>query len=327
MTTDGLARKYVPWTFFAYPDGEFRRGERVNRNVRATCTRIAFFLAATPAALVAAGGAQAQQPSVKTQACVDAYGAAQEHRKGNDLLKARASLLTCAARTCPAVVQGDCTTWLAQVVEAIPSIVLEATLDGEHVFDVSVSMDGAAVVQELDGKPIEINPGLHKFTFERKGLEPIEKKMIIAQRYKSLLVSAAWRSPQPQSPALTFAPNGAPAASDSEPDRPVPALAYVLGGVAIAGLGTFAVLGLTGTSTQHDLESSCSPHCSSADVDSLKTRFLAADIAAGVGALSAAGAVVVFLTRPERPAHPRTADSLGIRPLAGGGGAAISGTF
>lgn len=300
----------------------------MNRDVRAACARIAFLLAATPAALVAAGGAQAQ-PNATTKACVDAYGAAQEHRKSNDLLNARASLLTCAARTCPAVVQGDCTTWLAQVVEAIPSIVLDATLDGEHVSDVSVSMDGVALVPELDGKPIEINPGLHKFTFERKGLDPIEKKMIIAQRYKSLLVSAAWRSPPPPSPPVTFAPNGASAASDSETGRPVPALTYVLGGVAVAGLGTFAVLGLTGTSTQHDLESSCSPHCSSADVDSLKTRFIAADIAAGVGALSAAGAVVVFLTRPERPAHPRAAESLGIRPLAGGGGAAITyaGTF
>jgi hypothetical protein len=299
----------------------------LNQDVRGACTRIAFW-AATAAAVTAAVGAQAQ-PSLTTQTCVDAYGAAQEHRKGNDLLKARASLLTCAARSCPAVVQGDCTTWLAQVVEAIPSIVLEATLDGEHVFDVSVSMDGVALVQELDGKPIEINPGLHKFTFERKGLEPIEKKMIIAQRYKSLLVSAAWRSPQPQSPVVTFGPNGAPAGPDGDTVRPVPALAYVLGGVAIAGLGTFAVLGLTGTATQHDLESSCSPHCSSADVDSLKTRFIAADIAAGVGALSAAGAAVVFFTRPERPSHMHDAQSLGIRPLAGGGGAAITyaGTF
>jgi hypothetical protein len=294
--------------------------------MRSACARIALWLAATPVTLVVTSGAQAL-PNIRTKACVDAYGAAQEHRKSNDLLKARESLLTCAATTCPAVVQGDCTTWLAQVVEAIPSIVLEGTLDGEHVFDVSVSMDGAPLVQELDGKPIEINPGLHTFTFERKGLDPIEKKMIIAEHYKSLLVSAAWRAPQQQRPLVTPAPSGAPAASDSETVRPVPPLAYVLGGVAIAGLGTFAVLGLTGTSTQHDLESSCSPRCSSADVASLETRFIAADIAAGVGALSAVAAGVVFFTRPELPAHPRTVESLGIRPLRSGAGITYAGTF
>jgi hypothetical protein len=252
-----------------------------------------------------------------TKACVDAYGNAQEHRKSQDLLKARDELRSCSVSTCPSVVQNDCTMWLAQVLEAIPSVILEAKVGDDDVFDVSVSMDGTRLVALLDGKPLEINPGLHTFVFEQPGTPPIEKKVIVTPRDKSQVVTASWpRTTAPTRAVVDpIAASGDVAASRS---RPVPAIVYVLGATAVAGLGSFAVLGLTGQATQHDLEQSCSPRCSNSEVTSLRTRFLAADIAAGVGGASAVAALVAFLVRPEREA-PRTPSTLGVRPTHSGG--------
>ena len=262
-----------------------------------------------------------------TKACVDAYGSAQEFRKNNDLLKARQALWTCAGAACPAIVQGDCTAWLSQVVDAIPSVVLEAKVDDDNVFDVSVSMDGAPIVTQLDGKPVEINPGLHSFVFERRGAAPLEKKVIIAAHAKSQVILAVWSSPPVVRTAASAAvqhPSGEPA---SPATRPVPPAAFVLGGVAVAAFGTFVGLGLSADITKHDLDTSCSPRCSSGNVSSLETRFIAADVALGVGAIAAASAVTVFFLRPERPAPLPVVTAVGVAPTNGGAALQWSGSF
>ncbi|MGD0676103.1 MAG: hypothetical protein ABSC94_11825, partial [Polyangiaceae bacterium] len=223
--------------------------------------------------------------SEATRACVAAYDDAQGYRKDGDLLKARKALETCAAATCPGIIQSDCTTWLSQVVDSIPSIILEAKVGEDNVFDVSVWMDGARIATKLDGKPIEINPGLHVFVFERQGAPPIEKKAIVAHT-KSDLISATWSSaPAPIRPTGTAHLTGpAPAASDSP--RPVTWPVYVLGAITVVSFATFAVLGVSGNATKHDLESSCAPHCTDSQVGPVRTRFIAADVAAGVGVLA-----------------------------------------
>jgi hypothetical protein len=226
------------------------------------------------------------------------------------------------------MIQSDCTTWLGQVVEAVPSVVFAAKLGSESVFDVTVTMDGKQVATQLDGKSIEVDPGLHTFVFERSGSPPVEKKTIIAARDKAQIITAEWRAHAAAAPAAPAAGPAAPAPVAAEKERPIPPLFYVLGGTTVVGFGTFAVLGLLSESTKHDLETSCSPRCSSSEVSSLKTRFLVADIALGVGAASAAGALVVFLTRPEQD-KPRTVgiSTIGLTPLAEGAALQIGGRF
>lgn len=255
-----------------------------------------------------------------TKACVDAYGSAQQFRKDGELLKARKALWTCAGARCPAVIQSDCTAWLNQVSDAIPSVVLEAKLDDDNVFDVSVTLDGVRIADQLDGKPVEIDPGLHSFVFERAGKSPIERKVIVAAHSKSQVVLAAWSSPpEPTTPHT----NPPPLEAEPEMVRPIPPLAYVLGGSAVAALGTFAVLGISADTTKHDLESQCEPRCATAEVGSLQSRLIAADVAAGASALAATGAVVVFLVRPERPAHAPSSAASAVRIVPHSGGAAI----
>jgi hypothetical protein len=220
------------------------------------------------------------------------------------------------------MLRGDCTTLLAEVVEATPSIVIGATSDGEDVFDVAITMDGAALVGQLDGKPIDVNPGLHSFLFERAGLPSVEKKVIVAAHRRHQTVAVQWKTaPAAVAPPAVVAPSAAaqpvrPVKSASL-ERPIPAEFYVLGGAAVAGLATFAVLGLTGDASQHDL-ALCAPRCPEGEVDSLQNRFIAADIALGVGALSAAGAFVVFLTRPQGQTPSGQRSAIHVRPRTGG---------
>jgi hypothetical protein len=228
--------------------------------------------------------------------CLEAYEGSQVSRRAGDLLDARAKLRVCASEACPSIVRTDCVQWLGEVDRAVPSVVLEATTDMGNVFDVTVTVDGKAVAAQLDGRPFELDPGVHTFVFERAGNPTLEQKLIVHEGEQSRIVTAAWTGPKParmvEGPALA-AP--APAA------RPVPPIVYVLGAVGILGVADFVVLGIMGNSKKNELESSCSPFCSADEVGSVKTRYLIGDVGLGVGILALAGSVALFLSRPEKP--------------------------
>jgi hypothetical protein len=59
------------------------------------------------------------------------------------------------------------------------------------------------------------------------------------------------------------------------------------------------VLGLTGRSDLSNLHATCAPYCRDDQVDPVRARLLASDIALGVGAV-AAGVSVYFFFRPPR---------------------------
>jgi hypothetical protein len=290
------------------------------RLIAAATATLAFAAVLTPtqsAWAQAAGGEDA------TKACVTAYESAQEHRKAEQLLKARQELRLCAAPSCPAMIQTDCMNWLGQVVDTLPSVVFSAKRGDENVFDVSVSVDGQPGVTQLDGKPVEIDPGLHTFVFERPGAPAIEKKLIVAAREKAQVVAVGWEAPAAAAPPPPTAPE-----ASVEKERPVPPLFWVFGATTVIGFGGFAGFGLAAQSTRHNLETSCSPRCSDSQVAPLKTQALLADVGVGVGAASAVGALIVFLARPERD-KPRSVgiSSFGVAPAAAGLTLQCAGSF
>jgi hypothetical protein len=114
-----------------------------------------------------------------------------------------------------------------------------------------------------------------------------------------------------------------PAPAPPSPDRPIPVVAYVLGGVSVAALGSFAYFAIKGKIEQTDLESRCAPRCRQDEADSMRTKYLVADVSLGVAVLSLGVATVVVLTRPKARAVPAPAVLAGRR----GGGIALSGAF
>jgi hypothetical protein len=110
------------------------------------------------------------------------------------------------------------------------------------------------------------------------------------------------------------------------PLRPKPrgALPWVVAGVSVFALGSFAAFGLSGKLQLEDLKSSCAPKCDPADRDAVHTKFLIADVSLGVAVVSGGIAAWLFLRKMPLEEQPAST-SVGVAPVPGGGGVLIWG--
>jgi hypothetical protein len=92
--------------------------------------------------------------------------------------------------------------------------------------------------------------------------------------------------------------------------RPVPAITYVLAGAAVVGGGVFDGLAVGAKHKENSLATDCSPTCTDGQVDDLKSRYLMANIALGVGSVAAVSAIISYVVRPAVPVQEQ--------PLQGG---------
>jgi hypothetical protein len=193
--------------------------------------------------------------------------------------------------------------WLAEVEAAIPSVVVEVHTISGPVFDVAVKIDGVARLSALDGRPIELDPGVHAFEVERPGAPPITQRVTLLEGQKNRLVLVDWPSPpSPLShlPEPALGPDAARLRARIE--RPVPVSAFVAVGISALGFAGFAIAGTWANGLKSDLErSGCAPFCSRDQADALRTRYVFADIGLAIGIAELATSAFIFLTRPERP--------------------------
>jgi hypothetical protein len=252
---------------------------------------VLFALALTSVALPAFADEKAE--------CLDAYEKAQRVRQEAKLRESKKQLAVCARDACPASIRKDCGRWLDEVEQATPSVILRATdANGADLKDVSVTMDGEAIASSLTGTSIPVDPGAHKFTFSPAGSTPIIVDAVIAEGEKRRVIAMPPKTnatPQRPMPLDQDLGKTGPAT-----ERPVPILTYVLGGVGVVSLGGFGFFALRGSSTRSDLDS-CKPFCSQDDIDSSKQNYVIGDVLLGVSIVALAGAVILYVTRPERP--------------------------
>lgn len=223
------------------------------------------------------------------QACIDTHVEAQRARQRGELLLALEKLLACAQSTCPALISNDCGAWLSEVEVSLPSIVLAVVdAEGGDLVEVAVSANGRLLTERIDGQALPLDPGSYELTFEAPGYTPRSVAVTVRQAEKNRLVR------------VQLAPHVvAPAAGG------VPILSYVLGGVAVAGLGSFAYFGLRGAAEYDEAEERCAPDCREADVADGKLAYIVADVGLGIGLVSAAAAVIVYVvSRPDEHAQP-----------------------
>lgn len=219
------------------------------------------------------------------QACLTAHAEAQRSRMAKDLTAAKAQLLVCNQDSCPGPVAEDCARWLSELLGEQPSVVFVARdPQGQDTPDVRVWMDGALLLERLDGHAVDVNPGEHRFRFEWPGGQSTESRVVMHAGEKARRVEAA--APALSTPAA-FAPR----------EEGLPTAAWVLwGGGALAG-GAFAVLAISGRSRESDLARSCAGSCSAEDVSGLRRQYIAADIALITG-LAAATAGTIWALWP-----------------------------
>jgi len=242
--------------------------------------------------------------------CISAYEQTQTLRKDGKLVAAKAQAAVCAQTSCPALLTKDCSKWLSELDALIPSVILDPrTAAGGLRADVRVKLDGVALAEKIDGKPLLLEPGAHTFVFEADGAAPVERTLALREGDKNKKIT------------VTLAP---PVEVRTE-ERPVPTGVWIFGGVSVVALTASAVLAATALGKKSDLDA-CKPRCAPDDVNAMTVRFTMADVALGAGVMAGAAALYLFFTRPTAEANAARTGRLGpIRaaspfatPLSGG---------
>jgi hypothetical protein len=265
-------------------------------------------------------GAGALWPSTglaDVKACIDAALDGQKLRDAGAYRRAREQFIACAADPCPGEVRKGCVGWLAEVEKLMPTVVFGARAHGKEVADVRVAVDGEAVVERIDGKPIVLDPGEHHFRFERAGEVPIDETAVLRAGEKERPIGAQFGTESSIQPSRSLRP---PSLNEA---RPPPALkeptartaAYALAALGFASLAAGAALDISGYVflQQCGGDPSCSGNHERAEV---MWRFVTGDVLLGVGALSCVVAWL-FWWRGGRVAAYRPVTLIGGESLRG----------
>jgi hypothetical protein len=245
-------------------------------------------VSAVLAAIALHGGeAHAVDEATKTR-CLDAYVTAQHQRDAGQFLQARAGLALCARDPCPTPLHADCSQWLAEVDRLVPSVVFRVSgARDEDVVGTRVLVDGRLLVDHLDGRPVEVDPGDHVFRFELHGRRPIERRVVVQAGEKALLVAVAL-------PDLPTVPR-----RESPGTQPFPWLAAALAGVSLLGAAGATYFGISYLSAREGQD--CRPGCTPDDERAARGKATIADVSAAVFVVAGGLAAWLFIARPDAP--------------------------
>lgn len=282
---------------------------------------LAFSLAlALQAGSAAAEDSPSRQHNEKLM-CSQSFELAQRLRNDSRYLEANQELLKCSNPSCGDALFQECSKLYAEVQTAIPSVIFQArdSTSDRDLIDVTVTLDGRVLAEQLDGKPVLVDPGNHTFTFSAPNAPPVQKDIVIraGEKLRQVVVDLDLDSKNEPAVPSDSKPTPVPAHQPSHESRSrhVPAASYVLGTVGVIGLGTFVALRVVGAGDYHSLETNCSPNCAQSQVDGVKQKYLFSNVALGVGAAALAAAIVVYAVQPSRPSQGETALVIGPSPF------------
>jgi hypothetical protein len=277
-------------------------------------------------------------------ACLDASSKAQTFRDTHKLVEAREQLRVCASGGCPTAVRTDCITWLAEVEQGLPTVVISATDGAGHDrFDVTVTVDGQAPAIALQGQALPMNPGPHALHLEAGGAggAVLDQQILVKEGAKNQGVAVvlprkkddAGTRAAAVSPATPVATPALPPAASIEPPKsdspdatrsdnrppsagsPLRTAGWVAAGVGVVGVAIGAVFGFKAISDKNGAHCDSSNAC---DPGPLSDANTAASIATvGVvagGALIVGGAALVLFAPASRSV---TGVTLKVGPLVG----------
>jgi len=237
-----------------------------------------------------------------TKTCVAAHASAQREVKAGRLKQAAQSFTTCGSdNACPEQLRAECAELLDKVKTSVPTVIFTA-LDGKgaDVSSVKIYVDDTLLLDGLDGRPVELDPGKYHFRFILPDNTELSVDALVREGEKNRVVGV--RAPEEKTPVVS-APSAAtgPAPIESPPkplETSTPVGAWIATGVAVVGFGTFGTFAMLGNADKNKLND-CAPNCAESEHDrrdSLKTKYLVADVGLGVGAVSAIVAGILFLS-------------------------------
>jgi hypothetical protein len=252
------------------------------------------FSAACLVAVLVAMASDARADDTAKKACVGAHIEGQRLRDAGKLKAARQEFLACAVESCPALLRKDCLQWLEETDAAMPTLLIRAQSDGRDTADVSVLVDGESAVARLTGMPFSVDPGEHVLRFVAPDGRTKEARVVLnaGEKNRRVTVDLSGGAPAPSEPPE-------PKRVTSKTPAPTPTAVYVLGGVGIVAMGSFAFFGLKAFTQGNDLKASCAPACSDADSSAVHRNALIADVSLGVGIVALGAATWILLTHRE----------------------------
>ena len=286
-------------------------------------TKVRALLSLSLALFTWAGSAAAEEDLGEQAECVRAYEAAQERRAANDLIQARDELKVCLQDHCRDFIRSACSQWFEEVEATLPSVVFNVKRAGRDVSEIKVWNGDSLLAETLTGQSVELNPGKYVFRFEAAGSPEVSREILLRAGELNRVVAVELEGVAPK-PAPK--PEPPPRAAATRP-LVLPIALFATGAFA---LGSFATFGAIGLSQESDLEQRCAPACDQAELDSVRTKYLIADVSLGVGvvALIAGG---YFLFRPleqaEAPPPQSSSLSFDLKSHRHGGLATLSGRF
>jgi hypothetical protein len=250
-------------------------------------------------------------------ACVEAYESAQEQRLAGSLKNARARTEVCATASCPAFIRDDCAKWHAEIVAELPSVSFSVQSNGKRLTNVRIT-EGEDVLTERANGALELDPGNHSFRFEAPDTQPVTRAFVLERGEKNRVIEIE---------LLPLAPPPQPKPDPPRTETQAPVLPWVLVGTGVAGLTAFTLFGSAGLSEEGKLERTCAPSCSDEELQSVKTKYLLADISLGVGIGSLLVGGYLLITHDPEPAASARAFPVRVQAGPGGGMASVAGKF
>jgi hypothetical protein len=234
--------------------------------------------------------------------CSETYIRAQTLRNERKLLEAREALRTCAQASCKDFIVKDCALWLDQVQTSLPTIVPIATdAGGNDLAGVKLSMDGKTLVEKVEGRSVEVNPGTHTFTFEAPDGTKAEKQAIVSEGEKGKrIVATLGNAAPPAGGALALEKGTNPELSAAPSSWRTVGLVTAGAGVLGAGMGAvFGVMALNGKSDAGCDANSMCPNSDAATTlrDAKSAGNLSTIFFVGGGVLTAGG-IALFALAP-----------------------------
>ena len=267
--------------------------------------------------LAVAPTAYVREAHADTAACFDAAEQAQLLRYNGDLVGARDKLMSCTSGECPTTVAHDCTRWLGEVTQALPSLAIHARDSrGHDVIGATVVIDQRRVATQLGGMAVAINPGPHSIRLETPSGAIYEEKILAVEGQKERVLDATFR----------VALNLDGTRGELLPERPRSArvdhsgdwLALGFAAIGVSGVALATYFELAGQSEHSALEKGCGPSgtCSQGAVDSSKAKlYYEAPITFALGLVSMGVAAGLFLFGHAPPSPQATIWQFGVTPM------------
>jgi hypothetical protein len=129
------------------------------------------------------------------RACVTAFKKAKEHEGAGKLQESKDQLMSCAQAPCSSFIRQQCSSKYNQLEADTPSVVLIVTdASGSPRGDITVRMDGEVFTQQLDGRALSVDPGMHEFTFAADNVVFATQKIMIVQGQRNRFITALLRA-------------------------------------------------------------------------------------------------------------------------------------